>query len=79
MADAYTHNLINLKKEDLPEEIRERFSSFCQRITALEAVGDEGSVAATMSQMSESDAGEMAREIALMADSVRAAVSNIRG
>ena len=75
VADAYTSNVMLLNEEDLPESIRLRFREFGETITAVEPAGEEGSVKATMNQMSDEDAAEMAREILMMADAVRTALA----
>ena len=68
IADAYIYNLIHLKPEELPEEIRHTFSELCTRLTSAEPVGNEGSVYATTNQMGTDEAVEIARSITHMAD-----------
>jgi hypothetical protein len=71
VGDAYIFNLIHVKPEEVPHEIRDKFIALQERLTAVEPKGDEGSVAATVAQMSTDDAVELARQIVDMAYIVR--------
>ena len=70
VADAYVYNLIHLKPDELPEEIRYRLAELAKKLTAVEPNGNEGSVSATTNKMSMDEAVEIAQEIVTMADSV---------
>ncbi len=67
VGDAYLFNLIHVKTEEVPEEIQAEFDEVKKKLTRVEAVGDEGSVAATTTQMSTNEAIEIAKEILYMA------------
>lgn len=70
VADAVVYDLIHLKSDDLPEAIRYRFTEVIRRLTSVEPTGSEGSVSATMNQMSTDEAIKVAVEILGMADAV---------
>lgn len=76
VADAYIYNLIHLKVEELPEEIRLKFDELRKRLTSVTPVGDEGSVYATTNQMATSEAVELAQLIVYMADVVESEYRN---
>ena len=76
VADAYIYNLIHLKAEELPEEIRLKFKGLHERLTLVEPVGDEGSVYATTNEMNTNEAIEIAHSITYMADVVESAYRN---
>lgn len=76
IADAYVYNLIHLKPEELPEEIRYQFTELAKKLTAVEPNGNEGSVSATTNQMSTDEAIEIAQEIVSMADSVESSYNS---
>jgi hypothetical protein len=72
IANAYTYHLIRLKKEELPDEIRMDFEITAEQLTRGEPVGNEGRVMATVKQMSENEAVDIARRIVHMSDVVNA-------
>ena len=76
VADDYIYNLINLKAEDLPEEIWLKFEALHERLTSVEFVGAEGSVYATTNEMDTNEAIEIAQSITYMADVVESAYRN---
>jgi len=67
VGDAYVYSLIHVKTEEVPEEIQAQFNEVKRKLTRVEAVGDEGRVAATTNQMSTDEAIEIANEILHMA------------
>ena len=70
IADAFVFNLIMLKPEELPEEIRTKFIEVKKQLTSVQPVGDEGSIYATTQQMDTDTAVDIARAIVSMADVV---------
>ena len=77
VGDALNNHLILLETEDLPEEIRSKFSYVFQRLTRCEAIGDKGSIQATIEQMSTEEATEIAEDIAFMADILNSKLSDL--
>lgn len=73
VGEAYVFNLIHLKPEDLPDEIRYRFTEMTNKLTARTSIGDEGTVAATTRQMSTDEAIAIAQELLYMADAIDSA------
>jgi hypothetical protein len=70
VGDAYIYHLEYLKTEDLPEEIRFKFGHMVERLTKYKPAKDEGSIQATISQMSTHEAMEIAKDIVSMGDIV---------
>jgi len=72
IADAYLSQLMRLNADDLPDEIRMDFKIVSEQLTSCEPAGNEGSVMASVNQMNDSDALEIARRIVHMSDVVNA-------
>ena len=52
---------IAVKEDDLPEgELRDKWNEVQQRLTSVEPTGDEGSLEATLSRMSDEEAHDVA-------------------
>jgi hypothetical protein len=66
VADAYMFHLMHLKEDELPEEIRMDFRIMKQQLTSAKPIGDEGSVMASVNEMSEDDAVAIAQKIVNM-------------
>jgi hypothetical protein len=77
VGDAFINHLMRLETEELPEEIRIKFSNMFQRLTKCEPIGDKGSVQATIDQMSTDEAIEIAMDIVYMADIVHSKLSDL--
>ncbi len=77
VGDAFINHLMRLETEELPEEIRIKFSNMFQRLTKCEPIGDKGSVQATIDQMSTDEAIEIAMDIVYMADIVHSKCFNL--
>jgi hypothetical protein len=63
LESAYVHSLIRVNPEDLPGDLGIRFNSIQDEITKLPAVRDEGTAAATLKEMSEERACQIAKEL----------------
>jgi hypothetical protein len=61
---------IRLFADNLPEEERKLFDSINAGMTAVQAIGDEGSIAATVRVMSDADAAKWIRKIILLLQGV---------
>jgi hypothetical protein len=72
IADAYISQLHVLQPDELPDEIRMDFTIMVEQLTRIEPVGNEGRVMASVREMSEDDAVEIARKIVHMHDVVTA-------
>ena len=59
-----------LKQHELPEEIQNDFKSVLISLTKKEAIGEEGTVRATLNQMTEDEAEDLSRKILSMYDNV---------
>ena len=68
VGDAFINHLIYLETEELPEELRLKFSTVFQRLTKCEPIGNKGSVRVTIDQMSTDEGVEIAMDIVHMAD-----------
>lgn len=68
-AIAYNLNVLEAD-EDLPKEIVEDFKEFIALVTRVEAVGEEGTIAATLNTLSDEDLGQLATKIVSMHDTV---------
>jgi enoyl-[acyl-carrier-protein] reductase (NADH) len=68
LADVYVDSLIYIKPDDMPQDLRYRFTELSRKLTAVDS--PEGSVIATTRQMSEMEAIELAQEIFALFDSV---------
>ena len=65
IADAYIYNIIHVKIEEVPEDIRFKFENLQERLTSVQPTGDEGSVMASIKEMSTDEAIEIANDIFL--------------
>ena len=63
LADAYIYDIVRVSEENVPPEIWARISKLTDAITCIPAQGDEGTVIATTSQMSEAEAVTHLKEI----------------
>ena len=72
IADAYISQLHVLQPDELPDEIRMDFKIMVQQLTGAEPLGNEGSVKASVNQMSEDDAVSVAQKIVHMYDAIEA-------
>ena len=70
VADAYLYNLIHVKPDEVPEEIRAKFIELKEKLTRIEPEGDEGRVISTTYQMSIDEAVSIANNIVDMAYTV---------
>ncbi|RLB60817.1 MAG: hypothetical protein DRG80_04850 [Deltaproteobacteria bacterium] len=77
IGDAFINHLIHLEIEELPKKIRLKFSDMFQRLTKYEAVGNKGSVQATIDQISTDEAIEIAGDIVYMADILYSKLSDL--
>lgn len=57
---------VGMHKEFLPQEERELFDCIQERMTSVEATGDEGSVTATVKSMSNEEVGDVIRQIVML-------------
>lgn len=64
-------SLIRASPEDLPDGLRQRFERVQERLTAVKATADEGDVVASLNEMSEDEAAEIATEIVELYHAVR--------
>jgi len=68
---AIAYSLYHLKpEEDLPEEIVGDFKEFLSLVTSVEAVGKEGTIAASLNSLSDEHLGDIAAKIVSMHDNV---------
>ncbi len=72
IADAYTGSLMRLKADDFPDDLRWTFEEISKKLTSGTPTGDEGTVQASVSSMSEEEASEIAREIVNLYDQISA-------
>jgi hypothetical protein len=70
IADAYTSSLILIEPDDIPERLRPALQEIKHALTSGTPIGDEGKVVATVRQMNDDRASEVARMIADFADEV---------
>ena len=68
IADAYIFNISHVKIEEVPETVRSKFSNLIERLTSVEPTANEGSVIASVQQMSTEEAIEIANDILYIAD-----------
>jgi hypothetical protein len=68
VGDAYLYHLCHVKTEELPEEIQTDFEDLKTRLTSEQPIGDEGSVNATIRNMTEFEALEIAQKIVYMTE-----------
>lgn len=62
LVDAFIE-LSGLKKDELPTKLWQKFSSLYDEVTATHAIGDEGSIEASIRKMSDERATEIAGEV----------------
>jgi X-X-X-Leu-X-X-Gly heptad repeat protein len=60
---AWLPQLGSVPAEDLPEDWPDRWRALSARVTARPAVGEEGTLAATLLAMTDDEAQEVAREV----------------
>ena len=77
VGDAFINHLMYLETEELPDEIRLKFSNMFQRLTKCEPIGNKGSVQVTIDQMSTDEATEISMDIVYMADIVHTKLSDL--
>ena len=70
VGDAYIYHLVHIREENVSPELFERIEAIGQRLTREKAIGDEGTVAATVAKMSEADAIKIADEIVSIYDEI---------
>lgn len=63
IADAYASHIIHVIADDLPEYLRPQLRDIKERLTHTEAIHNEGSLVATVSNMPTEEAVEIARMI----------------
>lgn len=68
--DAYTFSIINLKKEDIPEPLQEKFEELTEMLTRKSPIRDEGSVSATVNSLDELELKEAAELMVSLYDSI---------
>lgn len=68
VGDAYIYRLIYLEPEDLPEEIRFKFTCTVERLTSVKSEDNVGSVEATVNKLTPEEAVEIAIDIVGMWD-----------
>jgi hypothetical protein len=66
LANAYTYHLIRLGSDDVPVEVWTELQKLAQVVTAKAAVGNEGSVVASTSLMSDEEAAKWLEKIVSM-------------
>ncbi|MGD9105222.1 MAG: hypothetical protein PVJ50_00540 [Desulfobacterales bacterium] len=77
VGNAFINHLMRLETEELPEEIRIKFSNMFQRLTKCEPIGNQGSVQTTIDQMSIDEGIEIAMDIVYMADILHSKLSDL--
>lgn len=70
LADAYVYHLMHAEHDGLPEDIREDFQQLKEALSRKNAVGDEGSVAASAAALDEVEAHNLVDLIISMYDRV---------
>jgi hypothetical protein len=70
LVDAYSSQLVRLKRDDLPRELQADFSEIEKALTSGTPTGDEGTIAAAVRAMSEQRRQEIAEKIVSMYDAV---------
>jgi len=63
LRNAYVYNLMYVAKENVPLEVWNDLQKLKQAVTAKEAVGDEGSAAASTDVMSDEEAGKWLQKV----------------
>jgi len=72
IAAAYLDQLHVINPDDLPDEVRMDFNIMVEQLTAVEPSGNEGSVNASVANMSDDDAVAIARKIVHIHDVLNA-------
>ena len=70
LATAYMYHVMYVHKADVPAEIWERVDALGKAVNSKPAVGSEGTIAATTSQMSTEEASKWLEEIVSIFNSV---------
>jgi len=70
LVSAYVYNLIHVKPEDVPADIRDKLRQFQHDITRVEAKGGEGLVQATVNSMDDTEVNRMIKRIISMHDAI---------
>lgn len=63
IADAYIYHIMHVKTEEVPDDVKFKFEGIRERLTSVEPVGGEGSVMASVRDMSDNEAMEIANGI----------------
>lgn len=63
LADAYSSQITLVELEDLSRDLQERLQVINKAMTAVEPVGNEGKIWASINQMTEDEAVDMAKKI----------------
>ncbi len=75
LADAYTSSVMRIEPErDLPAQLWREFNAIAAVMTSAEPVGDEGSIEASASRMSDGEAQSVAEAILKLRDDVEEAL-----
>lgn len=65
---AVSSSLIHLKDNDLPNDLVVEFRTFIANITSAKAIGDEGTIAATVNSLTDDQLEAVAEQIVHMHD-----------
>jgi hypothetical protein len=68
---------MRLETEELPKEIRLKFSNVFQKLTKCERIGNKGRVRGTIDQMSTDEGIEIAMDVVHMADILHSKLSDL--
>jgi len=77
VGDAFINHLMRLETEELPKEIRLKFSNVFQRLTKYERIRNKERVRVTIDQMSTDEGIEIAMDIVHMADILHSKLSDL--
>lgn len=76
LCNAYADSLMRLQdRNDFPVEMRDDFEAIQNELTAVQPLGDEGSIKASTNAMTDDKASEIAEKIVLMYDQITRMVS----
>ena len=70
LADAYMSQIIRLRPQDLPEQLRDDFRLLQEELTSVEPRANEGSIQASVNSMTHERATEIAEKFVSMFDYV---------
>lgn len=70
LANAYLYHLMHLRREELPEDIKDDFRDLVEALSRKEATGDEGNVMASATTLDELEVNELIHSITDMYDRV---------